>query len=32
MGELLGGPWAADVVEVVGAPDMALRVLGAGVP
>jgi hypothetical protein len=31
MGELLGGPWAADVTEVAGAPDTALHVLGAGV-
>jgi hypothetical protein len=32
MGGLLGGPRAADVAEVAGAPDTVLRVLGAGVP
>jgi hypothetical protein len=31
MGELLGGSWAADIVEVEGAPDTALHMLGVGV-
>jgi hypothetical protein len=31
-GGLLGGPWAADIAEVAGAPDTALCVLGTGVP